>query len=160
MSRYRMATFAILAALPLTVLAACQPGSSSTSGAPAPAPVVATSAASGGSNSSAPADPTTTAASGDSGGTGNAAFCQQFTTARADILTAGNSDGKSVDDVKSELQQVIDSAPADIKDAVTTIVNANIALLVQAPNAEQLRLDPSYPKAEQSYQSWATSNCG
>ena len=150
MRRYRLATYVVLAALPFTVLAACQSGNS---GSPAPA----AQGGSGSSTTSAPSTPDSSTASG--GGGSNGSFCQQFTKTHADLVAAVQNGSLSAGNAEAEIRQTINAAPSDVLKSVTEILNVQYDILAKDPQGPQERQNPAYIQAEQAYLAWSKTNC-
>ncbi|HEX4720925.1 MAG TPA: hypothetical protein VH333_00315 [Pseudonocardiaceae bacterium] len=151
MRRYRLATYAVLATLPFTVLAGCQSGNS---GSPAPAPGGA-----GATTASAPAGTSAPSDGSDGSGGSNGSFCQQFAKTQTDLVTAAQNGTLSASDAEAEVNQTLDAAPSDVVQPVTVILNVRYDILTKDPNGQQERLSPTYSQSEQAYLAWSKTNC-
>jgi len=57
------------------------------------------------------------------------------------------------------MQQTIDAAPSEIKQAVTVLLNEEFAVLSRDPNAGQIASNPDVAQSGSAYKSWSDSHC-
>jgi hypothetical protein len=155
-----------------TVLAACGSSSKGTSTS-APAGTLSTAPS---TSSSSPAS----SKSSDSGkaNLGGGSFCDKARTASADVESAASKLTESPDQLKtfeekaqSELSSLADSAPSDIKGAVSTLAGAENQLLntLKAANYDFTKIDtsaltafntPQVTAAVQQIDTYLVTKCG
>lgn len=170
MFRQRLAGLAILAGTPFLLLA-CSSGGSKHDGAKLPSvpainqPATSDAGDTDGSGDSTSGSDATDGSDGSdgSGGSGGdaAAFCKVIDY--PDYLM-GETGGEDVspDQLATKLQEIRDAAPADIKGAVSTIADVDLAISQKGsedPEVARKMMSPEFRQATTDYGNWKKQHC-
>jgi hypothetical protein len=170
MFRQRLAGLAVLAAAPFLLLA-CSSGGSKSDGAKLPdTPGVNQPATSGasdagdsdGSDDSTSGSEATDGSDGSDGSGGDAAaFCKVIDYPDYLMGETGGEDVSS-DQLATKLQEIRDAAPDDIKGAVSTIADVDLAISQKGsddPEVARKMMSPEFRQATTDYGNWKKQNC-